>query len=190
MCHRCDLFVCVSRFLYHSHEVMLIFVNYFADCSFRIKWWAIRIVQARLWTRAARQGWVSWRCVAWWCVKSLYPFTRDGSVSFFFLFFFNYYTYIYRSELDVTVTKCERIYHYDMILWLNHDCVSKLGKVLQSEIREEAGAGVVGPYTPSCRVHVTVVDNHLTTSSSESIDWIWWIIQRTYICRVNKAKNK
>lgn len=62
------------------------FVNYFADCSFRIKWWAIRIVQARLWTRAARQGWVSWRCVAWWCVKS-FSFTRDGSVSFFFLFF-------------------------------------------------------------------------------------------------------
>lgn len=39
-----------------------------------------------------------------------------------------------------------------MILWLNHDCVSKLGKVLQSEIREEAGAGVVGPYTPSRRI--------------------------------------
>lgn len=172
------------------------FVNYFADCSFRIKWWVIQIVQARLWTRAARQGWVSWRCVAWWCVKRTWlSFTRDGSVSFFFFFL----SLSKKKKLQVNWTsRLLNASEYIIMTWLfelNHDCVSKLGKVLQSEWDKRGGRGgrrrALYPLSPCTRYLSTIGCGPLDNKrSSESIDWIWWIIQRTYICRVNKAKNR
>ena len=40
-----DLFVCLFDIKTY-HKVMLIYVNYFADGSFRIKWWAIKIASS------------------------------------------------------------------------------------------------------------------------------------------------
>lgn len=165
------------------------FVNYFADCSFRIKWWAIQIVQARLWTRAARQGWVSWRCVAWWCVKTSLSHVTAPSLSFFFSLSLN------RSELDVTITKCERIYHYDMIFLLNHDCVSKLGKVLQSEWDKRGGRGgrrrALYPLSPCTRYLSTFGCGPLDNKQFR-VNWLDLVDNPTYVhmSRVNKAKNK